>query len=168
SGLVRRGMETPVISGDCNLRWSPGAASEDPAARGHVKGRIGGGVVWCLARLPVPLLVGALVALTLSPVRDQHRSIDGAARPAASLPTTPDIHSIQHVIVIMQENRSFDHYFGTYPGAVGFPRNTDGSFAVCNPDPATGSCVQPYHDESLINVGGPHGVGAATADIDGG
>ena len=26
---------------------------------------------------------------------------------------------IQHVIVIMQENRSFDHYFGTFPGADG-------------------------------------------------
>jgi hypothetical protein len=28
---------------------------------------------------------------------------------------------IQHVVVIMQENRSFDHYFGTYPGAEGIP-----------------------------------------------
>src|SRR4029077_17351841 len=27
------------------------------------------------------------------------------------------IHKIKHVIVIMQENRSFDSYFGTYPGA---------------------------------------------------
>ena len=26
------------------------------------------------------------------------------------------IHKIRHVIVIMQENRSFDSYFGTYPG----------------------------------------------------
>ena len=29
------------------------------------------------------------------------------------------IHKIKHVIVIMQENRSFDNYFGTYPGADG-------------------------------------------------
>ena len=28
---------------------------------------------------------------------------------------------ITHVIIIMQENRSFDAYFGTYPGANGFP-----------------------------------------------
>src|SRR5947209_5875864 len=26
------------------------------------------------------------------------------------------IHKIKHVVIIMQENRSFDHYFGTYPG----------------------------------------------------
>jgi len=25
------------------------------------------------------------------------------------------IHKIKHVIIIMQENRSFDSYFGTYP-----------------------------------------------------
>jgi len=31
----------------------------------------------------------------------------------------PGIHTIKHVIVIMQENRSFDSYFGTYPGADG-------------------------------------------------
>ena len=31
------------------------------------------------------------------------------------------IHKIQHVVIIMQENRSFDSYFGTYPGANGIP-----------------------------------------------
>jgi len=32
-----------------------------------------------------------------------------------------DIHKIKHVIVIIQENRSFDTYFGTFPGADGIP-----------------------------------------------
>jgi phospholipase C len=27
---------------------------------------------------------------------------------------------IEHVVLVMQENRSFDHYFGTYPGVRGF------------------------------------------------
>ena len=31
------------------------------------------------------------------------------------------IHKIRHVVIIMQENRSFDSYFGTYPGADGIP-----------------------------------------------
>src|SRR5579862_4355035 len=45
-----------------------------------------------------------------------------AAAPAAVLAATPTgIHKIQHVIVIMQENRSFDSYFGTFPGADGIP-----------------------------------------------
>ena len=31
------------------------------------------------------------------------------------------IHKIKHVVIIMQENRSFDTYFGTFPGADGIP-----------------------------------------------
>ena len=44
------------------------------------------------------------------------------------------IHKIKHVIIIMQENRSFDTYFGTYPGADGIPKER-GQFTVCVPDP---------------------------------
>ena len=46
-----------------------------------------------------------------------------AVRPAASSAMSPasaaltGIHKIQHVIMLMQENRSFDSYFGTFPGA---------------------------------------------------
>ncbi|MGH3305115.1 MAG: alkaline phosphatase family protein, partial [Streptosporangiaceae bacterium] len=40
---------------------------------------------------------------------------------AGSYIVPPGIHKIKHVIVIMQENRSFDSYFGTYPGADGIP-----------------------------------------------
>ena len=76
------------------------------------------------------------------------------------------IHRIKHVIVIMQENRSFDQYFGTYPGAEGIPRNPDGSFAVCVPNPATAGCEKPFHDTEDLNAGGPHGQADAVADVD--
>ncbi|HXX54564.1 MAG TPA: alkaline phosphatase family protein [Methanoregula sp.] len=77
------------------------------------------------------------------------------------------IHRIQHVIIIMQENRAFDEYFGTYPHADGIPMN--GSVpAVCVPDPRSGQCTAPYHDPRDINYGGPHGQFDAEADIDGG
>jgi phospholipase C len=74
---------------------------------------------------------------------------------------------IQHVIVIMQENRSFDSYFGTYPGADGIPMR-HGVPTVCCPDPVTGQCVKPFHNPSDLNLGGPHGETAAVRDIDGG
>ena len=46
-----------------------------------------------------------------------------AAVPIPSLPQMAGgIHTIKHVIVVMQENRSFDNYFGTFPGADGIPR----------------------------------------------
>jgi phospholipase C len=63
------------------------------------------------------------------------------------------------VVVIMQENRSFDSYFGTYPGADGIPAG------VCVPDPVNGGCVQPYHNTADKNAGGPHTKPSAMADI---
>ncbi|MBJ7609314.1 MAG: phospholipase [Candidatus Dormibacteraeota bacterium] len=91
------------------------------------------------------------------------------ASPSGSSPTpgNADIHKIKHVIVIMQENRSFDEYFGTYPGAAGIP-TSNGTPSVCVPDGATGKCVQPYADHADVNGGGPHSQDNATADINGG
>ena len=107
-------------------------------------------------------------------------SCAGPATPASKTPSgtpataTPiasasasGIHAIKHVVVIMQENRSFDSYFGTYPGANGLP-SANGQFTVCNPDPARGRCVAPYHDSADVNGGGPHGAPNFAADLDGG
>ena len=77
------------------------------------------------------------------------------------------IHKIKHVIIIMQENRSFDSYFGTFPGADGIPMQ-NGVPTVCNNDPRTGQCVKPYHDTSDVNTGGPHGQANSIADVNGG
>jgi phospholipase C len=87
-----------------------------------------------------------------------------AGAPAAvAAPAAPEgIHKIQHVVTIMQENRSFNQYFGTYPGANGIPAG------VCEPDPLNGGCVAPFHDGSDRNYGGPHGAINAAGDIDGG
>jgi phospholipase C len=84
--------------------------------------------------------------------------------PPASL---TGIHKIQHVVVIMQENRSFDSYFGTYPGADGIPMQ-NGVPTVCVPDPQLGRCVPPFHDRHDRNLGGPHSEDNADADINGG
>jgi phospholipase C len=74
------------------------------------------------------------------------------------------IHKIRHVIVVMQENRSFDNYFGTFPGADGIPM-AGGKPSVCIPDPANGLCIQPFHNSSPLDGGGPHSHGAALTDI---
>jgi phospholipase C len=77
-------------------------------------------------------------------------------------PRLEGIHKIRHVVIIMQENRSFDSYFGTYPGADGIPKG------VCVPDPAAGRCARPFHDRSPVNYGGPHDHVNAIHDIAGG
>jgi phospholipase C len=93
-----------------------------------------------------------------------------APSPTASTTAPPlvpvGIHKIKHVIVIMEENRSFDSFFGTYPGADGIPRK-DGRFTVCMPSPI-GGCVAPFHDPNDVNSGASHTAPSAFADINGG
>jgi len=85
----------------------------------------------------------------------------------ASLASDSGIHKIKHIVIIMQENRAFDNYFGTYLGANGIPMK-NGTFLVRVPDPATGLYILPYHSNSDIEQGGPHGAVDAVNDINGG
>lgn len=63
-----------------------------------------------------------------------------ASVPTASAAVERPFSKIQHVIWIIQENHSFDNYFGTYPGADGIPPGT------CLPDkPGSRRCVAPFH-----------------------
>ncbi len=86
------------------------------------------------------------------------------------------IHKIRHIVIIMQENRSFDSYFGTYPGADGIPGLASNAGTVpCIPDPGLRRhrhhhrpCLRPFHDRSDQNHGGPHSTGNAIRDINGG
>ena len=119
------------------------------------------------------LVIAALAAC--APSKTAHRPHERTT-PARTAQTTPSrhrtvqvfrgIHKIRHVIIVMQENRSFDTYFGTFPGADGIPMHGKMP-AVCVPDGA-GGCVRSYHDKADINGGGPHGKSSALADIDGG
>jgi len=42
-----------------------------------------------------------------------------AAQISAVSTTPPDLHRIHHIIFIVKENRTFDHYFGAFPHAIG-------------------------------------------------
>jgi len=109
-------------------------------------------------RLPAALGALALVGLACS----------GGGRTSQLKPVVDQgIHKIRHVVVIMQENRSFDSYFGTFPGAEGIPMR-DGAPSVCVPDPKKGMCERPFPDHADVNGGGPHSLANAVADIDGG
>ena len=62
------------------------------------------------------------------------------AAAAALCAPSASARPIEHFVVLMQENHSFDNYFGTYPEADGLPANT------CMPVGARSRpCVRPFH-----------------------
>ena len=68
---------------------------------------------------------------------------------------------IEHVVIFIQENRSFDHYFGSYRGVRGF---ADQSLAFQQPDsanlidPPIGKLL-PFHlDTSMTNAACTHDI----------
>ncbi|MDP9911992.1 phospholipase C [Variovorax boronicumulans] len=78
-----------------------------------------------------------------------------AIRRALAIPAnnkTGTIKDVEHIVILMQENRSFDHYFGTLMGVRGFgdrftiplPKGLN----VWQQSDATGKPVLPYHLDS--------------------
>src|SRR5258708_5546446 len=59
----------------------------------------------------------------------------------AASPETATSTPIRHFIFLMQGDRTFDNYFGTYPGADGFPDNTCQALVLNRPQ---SGCVQPF------------------------
>src|SRR5262245_7823525 len=115
-------------------------------------------------RFRLSLAAGAVAALVASmaftAAVQAQQTPSGRSAVLAAAPS--GIHKIKHVIVILQENRTFDSYFGAYPGADGIPAG------VCVPDPFHGGCVKPFVDHNDKNMGGPHAGQAFTADVNGG
>jgi phospholipase C len=88
-------------------------------------------------------LIAPLVALLALAATQQ-----ASAAQSEREPKTP----VEHFLFLMQENHSFDNYFGTYPGANGVPAGT------CMPrDPtskATKECVKPFRlgDRAIVDL----------------
>ncbi|MFD7644383.1 phosphocholine-specific phospholipase C [Kitasatospora sp. NPDC059795] len=81
------------------------------------------------------LLGGAAAAAVLS-------ALPLSVRQALAAPARPGkLEDVQHVVILMQENRAFDHYFGTLPGVRGFGdraavRGVNGRSIFHQPDPS--------------------------------
>ncbi|TDD60382.1 phospholipase C, phosphocholine-specific [Kribbella antibiotica] len=63
-----------------------------------------------------------------------------------------DINDVEHIVVLMQENRSFDHYFGTMKGVRGFgdprPVVQENGRPVFYQRDKTGKEVPPFHPDA--------------------
>jgi len=83
-----------------------------------------------------PFISAVAVCLSLTILSASARAAAPSATPESKTP-------IKHFLVVMQENHTFDNYFGMYPGADGIPQN------VCMPvnpfNAANTDCVAPFH-----------------------
>lgn len=86
--------------------------------------------------------------------------MDRPSRRAAS-PASP----IEHVVVVLQENHTFDCYFGTYPGADG---SSGRSLCLPNAPGRPTPCTAPFHSPTLTLPDQNHDWAAAHACYDGG
>ena len=76
--------------------------------------------------------------------------------PAAAAPAATTATPIKHFVFLMQGDRSFDNYFGTYPGADGIPAGTCQRLFIARP-----SCVKPFSLHGKV----PPTLGAGTVTL---
>jgi len=90
------------------------------------------------------------------------RVTGGTAWPPPATPPQPS-GRIDHILFLIQENHSFDNYFGTYPGADGFPKGIKVPV-----EPGGEPFIVPFHFAFDLTHDLPHTWEAAHAAIHGG
>src|ERR1700746_3195768 len=86
------------------------------------------------------------------------------ARRSKSAAPPAGLSAINKIVIVFQENHTFDNYFGTFPGADGTAGKT-----ICLPEKkgASTPCVSPFHSPSLTPIDMSHNWTAGHADYDG-
>jgi len=137
--------------GDEFVGKKPNNVAQNPGRREFLQKTLGGlGAVAGLGALP-PVIARALATHP----RVVHGSID----------------DVKHIVILMQENRSFDHYFGTLRGVRGFGDRFPIPLASGQPvwfESDGTSIITPYHLDSttscaLLVPGTPHAFSDAQA-----
>jgi phospholipase C len=109
--------------------------------------------------------VGALTIVSCSSSSTTPAAAPGSVKTLLS-------QKVKHVFVIVQENHSFDNYFGTYPGMPGQTvENLGTALAKASEnqyDPATGSTVGPFTADDPHLSGGDQSTIGTDVKIDGG
>ena len=104
-----------------------------------------------LSRRQLMASAGGMALASFALPSNLRKLIDGVApgSPGRARLTGASISDIKHVVVLMQENRSFDHYFGTMPGVRGFadpsvPKSRFYQYDADNPD----KYLLPFHTDT--------------------
>jgi phospholipase C len=104
-----------------------------------------------LSRRQLMASAGGMVLASFALPSSLRKLLDGVApaAPGRARLTSASISDIQHVVVLMQENRSFDHYFGTMPGVLGFADPSVPVSRFYQPDPQNpDNYLLPFHADT--------------------
>jgi phospholipase C len=128
-----------------------------PAVHGGLSRRqlLGAGAAAASAIALSPLFGGSGARAKVAPVLPA----PGLSLPDQLLATWPSTNKIKHVVVLCQENRSFDHYFGKFAAAeLGSPGNRPEVFdpSVAYSD-GNGKNYEPFHIDTFCDFDPDHG-----------
>ncbi|MGD0393376.1 MAG: alkaline phosphatase family protein [Acidimicrobiales bacterium] len=87
------------------------------------------------------------------------------SRAAKTAPAGSDLGAIEHVVFLMQENRSFDHYFGSYKGVRGFDDHPDGHLGAFSQPLASNTTRPPMGRQLPFHLDTATGLGECTHDL---
>jgi phospholipase C len=98
------------------------------------------------------------------PVPQPTSTVQPGPSPSPVPTATPPAGALQHLVFIVQENRSFDSYFGTFPGANGIPTSPPCQIDTWHPS----ECPTPYVDHKDTENGGAYDNASQISEVDGG
>jgi len=84
---------------------------------------------------------------------------------ATTKPAGSDLGAVEHVIFLMQENRSFDHYFGSYKGVQGFNDHAADSLGVFSQPYPANTTRPPVGFQLPFHLDTTTGLGECTTDL---
>jgi phospholipase C len=87
------------------------------------------------------------------------------ARAAAAGPAGSDLGAIDHIVFLMMENRSYDHYFGAYPRGRGFDDHPARSLGVFAQDYPSAPPLVPAGKLLPFHLGSAGGTVECTHDL---
>ncbi len=109
--------------------------------------------------------LGGALALGAGALAAGCSSSSTVAKAATTVPAGSDLGAVEHVVFLMQENRSFDHYFGSYKGVRGFDDHARGHLgAFAQPFPGNLS-RQPVGTQLPFHLDTATGLGSCTYDL---
>ncbi|MDE1855540.1 MAG: hypothetical protein KGH57_04475 [Candidatus Micrarchaeota archaeon] len=116
-----------------------------------------------LSQAPRAIQPSASTVPTTSISLNETQNLSAAGNEPSPKPSNP----IKHVIVIFQENRAFDTFFGTYPGAYGIQNGTCIPINLTN---SSAGCVRPFlmNSSQAVSPDFPHAYPNMVIDKNGG